>query len=89
MFRDFSGMFDRKLRDEVNGIIISSIKAEDRDYKNYETAIVVSQHKIKVVELYENEVEMAIGHEKWVKEVGSKDFDYDKYEEVFADYVLY
>ena len=82
-------VFTRNFKDRTDNYIISTIKATDRNEKQFETAI--SSRKSngwKVVELYETLEESERGHKKWLQKVKIKSFDLDDCKLVFENYDL-
>ncbi len=76
----------RNFRNDSDQYAISTINANDRDSKQFETAIASKEEGgWKVVELYETFEESKIGHTKWLDMTKSNLFNLNDHEEVFAD----
>lgn len=79
----------RNFRDDTDCYAVSTIKVDDRDSKQFETAIApkLNGGRWKVVEVYEAFEESEKGHKKWFEAVTDFDaFDLDNHKEVFEDY---
>ena len=79
----------RNFRDNTDNFCVSTIKTNERNENQFETALSSRRGLTKtwkVVELYDTFEESKKGHYKWLDLVQKKNFDISEIKEVFYDY---